>query len=227
MIRTLTTLLALAVAVHGQDQAASDNENDFEKELCKDRNAGEWFRLVATEASDECRNVIQCTSSGLQAIRCPPGLYFDIEAQTCNWKNQVHNCNTKNQERKAKPLLATDEPLCQENYLACADSVCIPRKEFCDGEENCADGSDESQCDINNDPNRAPVCNPEICRIPECFCSSDGTAVPGGLDPQSIPQLCVLGFPSSTIEDLETVIIDQLRLPKTLGKFDADDPDRV
>lgn len=50
---------------------------------------------------------------GLQAIRCPAGLYFDIEKQTCDWKDAVKNCKLKNKERKVKPLLYTDEPLCQ------------------------------------------------------------------------------------------------------------------
>ncbi|CAG0881498.1 unnamed protein product [Darwinula stevensoni] len=177
--------------VKRQDQGA--DATDFEKELCKNRLPGEWFRLVAA-TGDECRNVIQCTSSGLQAIRCPPGLYFDIEAQTCNWKDLVGNCNKKEQVKKAKPLLSTEEPICQDEYLACADSTCIPRKQFCDGTENCADGSDEASCDINNDPNRAPVCNTEICQIPECFCSPDGTAVPGNLEPKRIPQMVTVTF---------------------------------
>lgn len=37
-------------------------EESFEKELCKDKDAGEWFRLVAGDG-DNCRDVIQCTSS--------------------------------------------------------------------------------------------------------------------------------------------------------------------
>lgn len=37
-------------------------EDSFEAELCKDKDAGEWFRLVAGEG-DNCRDVIQCTSS--------------------------------------------------------------------------------------------------------------------------------------------------------------------
>lgn len=37
-------------------------EETFEKELCKDKDAGEWFRLVAGDG-DNCRDVIQCTSS--------------------------------------------------------------------------------------------------------------------------------------------------------------------
>lgn len=37
-------------------------EESFESELCKDKDAGEWFRLVTGEG-DNCRDVIQCTSS--------------------------------------------------------------------------------------------------------------------------------------------------------------------
>lgn len=120
-------------------------EESFESEICKDKDAGEWFRLVAGEG-DNCRDVIQCTSSGLQAIRCPAGLYFDIDKQTCDWKDSVNNCKLKNKERKAKPLLYTEEPLCQDGFLACGDGSCIERGLFCNGEKDCADGSDENIC---------------------------------------------------------------------------------
>ena len=83
---------------------------------------------------------------GLQAIRCPAGLFFDIEKQTCDWKDAVKNCKLKNKERKVKPLLVTDEPLCQDGFLACGDSNCIERGLFCNGEKDCADGSDENSC---------------------------------------------------------------------------------
>lgn len=49
----------------GRTKRQSDEpkkEESFEKELCKDKDAGEWFRLVAGEG-DNCRDVIQCTSS--------------------------------------------------------------------------------------------------------------------------------------------------------------------
>lgn len=39
-----------------------EKEETFEQELCKDKDAGEWFRLVANDG-DSCRDVIQCTSS--------------------------------------------------------------------------------------------------------------------------------------------------------------------
>ena len=29
----------------------------------------------------------------------------------------------------------------------------------------------------DDDPNRAPACNKEVCRLPDCFCSEDGTEV--------------------------------------------------
>lgn len=83
---------------------------------------------------------------GLQAIRCPAGLYFDIEKQTCDWKDSVKNCKLKNKERKVKPILITDKPLCNEGELACGDSKCIERGLFCNGEKDCEDGSDETTC---------------------------------------------------------------------------------
>uniref|UniRef100_A0A182U5F5 Chitin-binding type-2 domain-containing protein n=1 Tax=Anopheles melas TaxID=34690 RepID=A0A182U5F5_9DIPT len=133
------------VRIKRQAEETTKKEESFEKELCKDKDAGEWFRLVAGEG-DNCRDVIQCTSSGLQAIRCPAGLYFDIEKQTCDWKDAVKNCKFKNKERKVKPLLITDEPLCQDGFLACGDGNCIERGLFCNGEKDCSDGSDENSC---------------------------------------------------------------------------------
>lgn len=52
----------LALAQQQQQEEAPKKEDSFEAELCKDKDAGEWFRLVAGEG-DNCRDVIQCTSS--------------------------------------------------------------------------------------------------------------------------------------------------------------------
>lgn len=45
-----------------EDKDKDKKEENFELELCKDKDAGEWFRLVGGEG-DNCRDVIQCTSS--------------------------------------------------------------------------------------------------------------------------------------------------------------------
>ncbi|GBN51788.1 hypothetical protein AVEN_34748-1 [Araneus ventricosus] len=64
-----------------------DGQNDAE--LCKDRSPSDYFRLTA---EDDCRDVVRCSVQGLLALRCPSGLAFDIEKQTCDWKNNVKNC---------------------------------------------------------------------------------------------------------------------------------------
>ena len=90
------------------------------EELCKDRLSEEYFRLT-TEG--DCRDVVRycillshqkrnsglemqfhfsifrCDRAGLAgtirlaAVRCPAGLAFDINRQTCDWKAKVDNCD--------------------------------------------------------------------------------------------------------------------------------------
>ena len=55
---------------------------------------------------------------------------------------------------------------------------------------------------METDPNRAPVCDTTICKLPDCFCSEDGTQVPGGLcsvgpagaECQNVPQMVTVTF---------------------------------
>merc|ERR1712154_261419 len=175
-----------------------DESLSQEKKLCEDKSAGELFRLKS--GKDACRDVIQCTAAGLQAIRCPPGLAFDLEKQTCDWKWAVKNCDELTREGKVKPLLVTDTPLCNKpSELACGDGTCIEKNLFCNGEKDCTDGSDENVCDADTDPNSAPPCDKELCKLPDCFCSEDGTEVPGDLCPENdrctlVPQMVTLTF---------------------------------
>lgn len=53
--------LVNAVRVKRQSDDKKSSE-EYEQELCKDKDAGEWFRLVANDG-DSCRDVIQCTTS--------------------------------------------------------------------------------------------------------------------------------------------------------------------
>ena len=52
---------------------------------------------------------------------------------------------------------------------------------------------------MDTDPNRAPNCDKTICKLPDCFCSEDGTEVPGDLCPENdrctqIPQMVTVTF---------------------------------
>merc|ERR1711953_54882 len=195
VVSKMKWVIGVAATLLVSQVLCQDADDEVKKKLCKDKEAGELFRLKG----DDCRNVIQCTAAGLQAIRCPPGLAFDLEKQTCDWKNSVKNCDKLTKERKVKPLLVTDEPICDENFLACGDGNCKERGLFCNGVEDCADGSDENACDADTDPNRATPCDKTICKLPDCFCSEDGTQVPGNLCPSNtnctrVPQMITITF---------------------------------
>lgn len=45
-----------------QAEETAKKDESLEQELCKDKDAGEWFRLVSGDG-DNCRDVIQCTAS--------------------------------------------------------------------------------------------------------------------------------------------------------------------
>merc|ERR1711981_669531 len=96
------TVTAAEVPILERIKRQDVDEDALEKQLCSDKGAGEWFRLET--GKDKCRDVIQCTASGLQAIRCPAGLAFDIEKQTCDWKASVKNCDNKTKEKKLNPF---------------------------------------------------------------------------------------------------------------------------
>ena len=49
-------------------------------------------------------------------------------------------------------------------------------------------------CTVDEDPNAAPKCDPADCVIPDCFCSADGTKVPGNIEVGQVPQMIMLSF---------------------------------
>jgi len=170
------------------------------EELCKDRLSEEYFRLKADYDGGDCRDVVRCDRAGaagtirLAAVRCPAGLAFDIYRQTCDWKAKVDNCDQLSKPRKALPNLRTDEPVCPTDELQCGNGQCIPKALFCDEQVDCQDGSDENACGVDQDPNRAADCDTSVCQLPDCFCSPDGTRIPGEINPDQVPQMITITF---------------------------------
>lgn len=177
------------------------------EKLCKDRKSNEYFRLTADSDGGDCRDVVRCDRAGLAgtirlaAVRCPAGLAFDIQTQTCNWKAKVNNCDVLSQLRKPRPNFKTDEPVCADGLLQCADGECIEKSLFCDGQPSCKDGSDENACSVNEDPNRAPDCDLSQCKLPDCFCSPDGTRIPGAINVDQVPQMITITFDGAINSD--------------------------
>ncbi|CAH2104741.1 unnamed protein product [Euphydryas editha] len=181
--------------VKRQEDDGGDEVNP--EQLCDGRPADEYFRLT-TEG--DCRDVVRCDKGGengvtrLASVRCPGGLAFDIDRQTCDWKTHVKNCDTIEKPRKILPILKTDEPICPTGKLACGSGDCIEKELFCNGKPDCKDESDENACTVDVDPNRAPDCDTNQCRLPDCFCSADGTRIPGGIEPTQVPQMITITF---------------------------------
>lgn len=48
--------------------------------------------------------------------------------------------------------------------------------------------------DAESDPNRAPPCDPAVCVLPDCFCSEDGTTIPGDVPAKDVPQMITITF---------------------------------
>ena len=84
-----------------------------------------------------------------------------------------------------------------------------PRVIFVYSKPDCRDGSDEVPCTVSTDPNAADRCDPSNCVLPDCFCSVDGTKVPGDLEVAQVPQMITLSFNGAVNYD-NIPIYDQL-----------------
>ncbi len=78
-----------------EDKQEAERFQRVVEELCKNRPSNEYFRL-STESN--CRDAVRCVKNdfrgghSLAAVRCPTGLVFDLEGQTCDWASKVMLC---------------------------------------------------------------------------------------------------------------------------------------
>ncbi|KAK4293656.1 hypothetical protein Pmani_033662 [Petrolisthes manimaculis] len=167
LLRVALGTFFLLGLVASQDAAEGDND-DFVKALCVGKGPGEWFRL----STDDCRNVIQCTEAGLQALQCPHGLSFDLKsrrasgqispsARRTSWLVEMVRVWTDNSSVTAKWTAA----MSQTRTLVISTVI----------------------------PNSAPTCQQgRVCRLPDCFCYHSGNEIPHEMNPGTVPQMITL-----------------------------------
>ncbi|XP_011497525.1 PREDICTED: uncharacterized protein LOC105361915 isoform X2 [Ceratosolen solmsi marchali] len=140
----------------------------------------------------ECAKYYLCLDDEVFEFKCSNGLLFDVIRQICDFKANVDNCDIIIEAEPSKPLLENGN--CKEGSLACSDGNCLSSHYFCDGNADCSDSSDEAWCDSQNDVNAALPCDKNQCQLPQCWCSTDGTEIPGNLSSPVIPQMIMVTF---------------------------------
>ena len=108
--------------------------------------------------------------------------------------------------------------LCGLTHTGLSDTTqmyrtCLQTELFCDGHPDCEVRSDEGWCDPAHDPNAAPPCDYSNCTLPNCFCSSDGTLIPGGVLPADVPQMIVITFDDAVNDENWDLYQDKLFPP--------------
>lgn len=60
---------------------------------------GAWGKIFDMRNDLRCDKATEIGVTRLATVRCPTGLAFDIERQTCDWKTNVKNCDQLESKR--------------------------------------------------------------------------------------------------------------------------------
>ncbi|XP_055341597.1 chitin deacetylase 1-like isoform X2 [Paramacrobiotus metropolitanus] len=150
-----------------------------------------------------CSDFYECTHLGTVRYSCGKRQRFNVFSGSCDYAKNVNETNCATTSKVGRPQLQAAN--CPAGQLGCFGKQCIPTEKFCDGNQDCQDGSDEAYCGINDDPNAAPVCDESKCKLPNCFCSQKGTRIPGDLDPAQVPQMIVLSFDDAVNSNVQPI----------------------
>jgi len=209
-------LLACALWASALGQRVSPKEMDPDV-YCKSRTDQEFFRKKMSDDISEkaarlkCSYYYRCVPGGgnrklVSRSYCGSSMYFDVEKQICQVRSKVDNCAQFEKEQKPKPVwpLPIDAvSKCPYGEIECGSGECLARELFCDAVPHCEDGSDENICnDPELDPNSAAKCDIRECKWEEgCFCSPDGTRIPGDRKVSETPQMITISFSGAVTEE--------------------------
>jgi hypothetical protein len=82
---------------------------------------------------------------------------------------------------------------CSSDHFTCRNGLCVPRGWKCDGEDDCGDSSDETQCGTQTCPPNYFICDTTKCLPQYWRCDYDNDCVDGADEMNCPRQNCTDG----------------------------------